>query len=130
MARLPEPKVHLHSYYTAKVTRIFNKLAGVSVVAQHTEPASEVLPYHVGNGLSPGSSISNLAPCLWTWASSGRWPRCVGPCTHAGDLKEVSLASVWPSSGHCDHWGVNKQMEDSVSLFSLFWPFKKIDENL
>nr|XP_051708725.1 cyclin-dependent kinase 14 isoform X2 [Oryctolagus cuniculus] len=60
------------------------------------------------------------------WESSGRWPKCLGPCTRMGDPEEAPGSWLWISTAPAIAaiWGVIQRMEDlSLSLsLSLFLP--------
>ena len=59
-----------------------------------------------------------------TWESSRRWPKCLGPCTHVGELEEApdSWLRIGAAPAIVANWGVNHYMEDlslSLPLLSL-----------
>ncbi|XP_062059317.1 EEF1A lysine methyltransferase 3 isoform X3 [Lepus europaeus] len=56
--------------------------------------------------------------------SSGRWFKCLGPCTRVGDLEEAPGLRL-PSSIHCSHLGSEPVDGRFLSLpLSLILPFK------
>ena len=70
------------------------------------------------------------------WESSGRWAKCLGPCTHVGDLEEApgSWLQIDLAPAVAAIWGVNQQMKDpppslflSASLCNFVFQLNKIN---